>query len=265
MTARRSICVAQTCPIKGDIDRNVEQHLQLADLAASEGAQVIVFPELSLTGYEIELAEQLAFAENDARVARLVDAAASRSIAMIAGGPVRLDGRLHLGAFVLYPDRTTALYTKHRLGAFGASARVDGDVPPAETTVFHPGDRNPLVRLGDTNAAIAICADIGAPAHAQRAADRGAAAYLASMFVIPSDFDGDSARLARYAAQHAMVVAFANYGCPTGGLASAGRSAVWSQRGELIVQLPSSGAGVAVATEAPDGWRSTTVMLDDAR
>ena len=32
--------------------------------------------------------------------------------------------------------------------------------------------------------------------------------------------------VARYAAQHSMVVAFANYGCPTGGLASAGRSAM---------------------------------------
>ncbi len=265
MTLRPSISVAQTSPIKGDIDRNVEEHLRLADLAAGEGAQVVVFPELSLIGYEIELAEPLAFAEDDARLSRLVDAAASRSITMILGAPVRLDGQLHLGAFVLCPDRTTTLYTKHRLGAFGESARVDGVVPPAEATVFQAGDRNPLVRFGDTTAAIAICADIGAPAHAQRAADRGAAAYLASMFVIPSDFNADSARLARYAAQHAMVVAFANYGCPTGGLASAGRSAVWSPRGELIVQLPPSGGGVAVATETPDGWRSTVVILSDVR
>jgi len=265
MTLRRSISVAQTCPIKGDIDRNVEAHVRLADLAAGEGAQVVVFPELSLTGYEIELAGRLAFGEDDARLSRLLDAAASRSITMIVGAPVRLDGRLYLGAFVLCPDRTIALYTKHRLGAFGDSARVDGVVPPAEATVFAAGDRNPLVRLGDTTAAIAICADIGAPAHPQRAADRGAAAYLASMFVIPSDFDADSGRLARYAAQHSMVVALANYGCPTGGLASAGRSAVWSPRGELIVQLPPGGGGVAVATETPDGWRSATVMLSDVR
>lgn len=40
-----------------------------------------------------------------------------------------------------------------------------------------------------------MCADIGAPAHPQRAVDRGADTYLAGMFVIPSDYDGEVAKL----------------------------------------------------------------------
>jgi predicted amidohydrolase len=83
------------------------------------------------------------------------------------------------------------------------------------------------------------------------------------MFVIPSDFEGDSAKLSGYAAQHSMAVALANFGSPTGGLAAAGRSSIWSQRGEFLAQLGSSGAGIAVATETSEGWRVKTVMLDN--
>ena len=60
MTVLRAISAAQTCPVKGDVNANLDEHLRLIDLAASEGAQVVVFPELSLTGYEIELASGLA-------------------------------------------------------------------------------------------------------------------------------------------------------------------------------------------------------------
>jgi predicted amidohydrolase len=261
LTLPRSIAVAQTCPVKGDVSANLEEHLRLVEVAKAEGAQVVVFPELSLTGYEIELAGELAFSEHDARLARLVDAASSRAITLIVGAPVRIEARLHIAAFVLLPDGTSTLYTKHRLGAFGESARSDGTLPPAEATVFHPGDRNPLVRFGGNTAAVAICADIGLPTHPLRAADRGVKAYLASMFVIPSAFEGDSATLQRYAAQHSMVVALANFGSPSGGLTSAGRSSIWSQKGELLVELGPSGAGVAVATETSAGWRAKTVML----
>lgn len=263
MTPLRSISVAQTRPVKGGLDQNVAEHIRLSQLAASEGAQLVVFPELSLIGYEIDLAERSAFSENDPRLDPLVDVACSQSITLVVGAPVRLGARLHIGAFVLYSNRTTALYTKHRLGAFGESARCDGIVPPAEATAFTPGDRNPLVRWGTYRAAVAICADIGAPSHAEHAAVRGAAAYLASMFVIPSDFQREAARLSGYAAEHAMVVALANFGGASGGLAAAGCSSIWSQSGELIVQLPSSGAGVAVAVETADGWYSKTIMPGD--
>jgi predicted amidohydrolase len=261
ITLPRAISVAQTCPVKGAVVKNLDEHLRLIELAKAEGAQVVVFPELSLTGYEIELASELAFSEHDSRLAPLADTASSRSITLIVGAPVRIEAHLHIGAFVLLPDGTQTLYTKHRLGAFGESARADGTVPPAEHTVFEPGDRNPLVRIGGNTAAVAICADIGLPTHPRRAADRGVKAYLASMFVIPSAFDADSATLGRYAAQHSMVVALSNFGSPTGGLAAAGRSSIWSQKGELLVQLGPSGAGVAVATETSEGWHAKTVML----
>jgi predicted amidohydrolase/GNAT superfamily N-acetyltransferase len=259
-----SLAVAQTCPVAGDVDANLQQHVRLANLAADEGARLVAFPELSLTGYEIPLAERLAFSEDDARLDPLLDTAASRSLTLIAGAPVAIGSRLHVGAFILFPDGRVSLYTKHRLGAFTEDARCDGTVPPSESTVFAPGDRDPLVPIAGRTAAVAICADIGQALHPKLAAERGAQVYVASMFVIPSEFGGDAARLRAYAAQYSMVVALANFGSPSGGLAAAGRSSIWSATGELLIQLGSSSAGVAVAIEHPDGWRTATNLLPSA-
>ncbi len=261
MTRARSIAVGQTVPARGDVDANVAEHLRLVRAAAGERAQVLVFPELSLTGYELELADSLAFSRDDARLAPLVEAAKSCSMALVVGAPVRIESRLHIGAFIVSPDGAVGLYTKQRMGAFSDGARCDGVVPPAEATFFHPGDLNPLVRFGGNTAAVAVCADTGRPSHAEAAKARGADTYLASMFVIPSEFERETASLRGYAARHSMVVAFANYGGPSGGLASGGRSAVWSERGELLAQLPPTGVGVAVASESESGWRGAKIML----
>jgi predicted amidohydrolase len=186
---------------------------------------------------------------------------------LVASGPVRLGSFLYIGAFILYPDRTTDLYTKHHLGAFPPSASCDspdGTVPPPEATVFQPGNRNPLLRFGDNLAAVAICADIGRPAHPQRAADRNANTYLASMFVIPSDLEGEVSKLSRYAGQHRLMTALANFGGPSGGLRSAGRSAIWSEVGDLLVQLEENGPGIAVVAETQQGRRIRAVMVSNS-
>jgi len=260
MTSCRAIGVAQTIPIKGDVEKNLEQHLRLIRVAADLHAGLLVFPELSLSGYELELAAELAFTERDSRLSPLIDAASSSSMTLVAGAPVRVGSRLHIGAFILSPDRTVGLYTKHHLGAFSPSAGCDGVVPPAEATVFDPGDRNPLLMLEECSAAVAVCADTGRPSHVQAAADRGAKIYLASMFVIPSELDLVTARLRGHASRHSMTVAFSNFGGPSGGLASGGRSAIWSDTGEPVVQLDASGAGVAVVIESESGRRGERVM-----
>jgi predicted amidohydrolase len=261
VTDARAIAAAQTIPVRGDVNANVERHARLIHAAKDEGVQVLVFPELSLTGYELDLASDLAFADRDARLAPLAALASAHSMTLIVGAPVRLGSRLHIGACILSPAGSIDLYTKSRLGAFSADVNSGGAVPPPEATVFQPGDRNPLVVFHGNVAAVAVCADTSRPSHPKDAAARGAKTYFASMFFTPPEVDKETARLGGYAAEHAMAVVLANYGGPSGGLASAGGSAIWSERGELLVQLPGGGSGLAVATETTAGWRARAVML----
>src|SRR5690242_8593637 len=107
MTRSHSIAVAQTCPVPGDVQANLGEHIRLTHLAATEGATVVVFPELSLTGYELTLAADLAFSESDVRLAALVDVAAADGTILVVGAPVRVGSSLHIGAFILFPDRTS--------------------------------------------------------------------------------------------------------------------------------------------------------------
>lgn len=230
-------------------------------MAADEGARILVFPELSLTGYELDLADGHAFSEDDPRLAPLIELAINSAMTLVVGAPVRIGPRLHIGAFILLPDGSIDVYTKHHLGAFAASDNPGGKIPAPEDSVFVAGTRNPLVRLGDRTAAIAVCADVGRPEHAQAAANRGAQTYLASMFVIPSSLAKEIASLTTYATQHSMAVVFANFGGPSGGLPSAGRSAIWSETGELLAQLDVAGAGVALGMETDVGWRTRAVSL----
>ncbi len=82
------IAVAQMDPVLGDLDRNVERHLELAELARREGAGMIVFPELSLTGYSLkDLAAELALdPATSPRLQSLLRM--SKRITIVAGGVV---------------------------------------------------------------------------------------------------------------------------------------------------------------------------------
>ena len=62
------ICIAQTKPIKGNVSANIEAHIKFIELALTLIAEAIFFPELSLTGYEPELAKKLATNQNDNRL-----------------------------------------------------------------------------------------------------------------------------------------------------------------------------------------------------
>ena len=57
-----------------------------------------------------------------------------------------------------------------------------------------------------------------------------------------------------------MAIVFANFGGPSGGLPSAGRSAVIGETGASLVELGATGAGIAVAREFDDGWRVEALL-----
>jgi predicted amidohydrolase len=48
------IALAQIDPVLGDLDANVRKHVEWADRAEKAGARLVVFPELSLTGYSVK-------------------------------------------------------------------------------------------------------------------------------------------------------------------------------------------------------------------
>ena len=82
------IAAAQTKPIKGNIEANIQDHIAYINDAAERGTNVVIFPELSLTGFEPELALDLAMRVKDEKLGVLEKLSIKHDIAIITGAPL---------------------------------------------------------------------------------------------------------------------------------------------------------------------------------
>jgi len=234
----------------GDIAANVRRHLDFMDAAHRHGVDVLVFPELSLTGYEPTLAAGLAQPADTDCVAPLRTRARAARMTAVVGLPLRLDaaGKPLIAAFILHADGTLTVQTKQHLHT-------------GEESYFSAGTGGPLLDTSGGPLAVAICADFGQPAHAATAACAGARIYAASALVGVAGYPVDSVLLQGYAQRHRMAVLLANHGGPTGGWTSAGRSAFWDEQGRLVAATSGPGDALLIATAGSGGWRGDSVPV----
>lgn len=239
------VAAIQSASIKGDIAANLTRHLALVRQAAALGVRLALFPELSLIGYEPDVAAATALRGADVRLAPLADLAQNSGMTIVVGAPLRIDGTLYIGAISFLPDGRVIEYTKQHLH--------DG-----EDAVFTAGFGGEALDIEGASAALAVCADFTHASHAQAAAQAGAKLYAASALVSPGGYAKDSEILRGYAEQHAMPVLMSNHGGPTGGWQSAGRSALWDERGKLVVE-GGPGECLVLASRTAGGWQGRVV------
>lgn len=213
---------------------------ELVRCAAERGAEVLVLPELFLTGYELEAiaahGEEYSVGRWSARLDVLSAACAETRLAVLVGAPV-WDAALHISLLVLGPDgRLATRYDKQHLDS---AERAAG---------FAPGSGGCSVTLHGWRLGLGICWDASFPGHAQEAAVDGCHAYLVSAL-----FGGGRGVRKRgiigpaRALDNAMYVAMANHGGPTGPFTGCAGSAVWSPEGVLLAEAGGEGSGLAVA------------------
>lgn len=111
---------AQTKPKQVDIESNLIDHYNMIDLASKNHVDLIVFPEMSITGYEREKAHDLAFTETDSRLDRLRQLSVDKKMILIVGAPIQINGNVYIGGFILKPDHSISIYTKQYLHAGGS-------------------------------------------------------------------------------------------------------------------------------------------------
>ena len=239
---RLVIAAAQSTSVRGNVSQNVARHLRFGAVAAGCGAQLLVFPELSLTGYEPAIARANAVRPDSSGLDPLRRLAEDAHMTIVVGAPV-LNQRdeLHIAALAIGPDRSVSTYTKQHLH-------------PGEERVFAPGPGGPTLLVEDAHVALAICADTTHPTHAANAAARGAYIYAASVLVTESGYAPDTALLRNYALEHRMCVLMANHSGATGGWVSAGKSAIWSEDGGLVAASEGTEEAVVVGVRRNGEW-----------
>jgi predicted amidohydrolase len=244
------IAAAQSISIAGDLAANIVWHQRFMQVAAEQGVQLLVFPELSLTGYERGLAAELAIAPDAEVLQPLRDFAREVGVTTVVGMPIRLseDSPVLIGALVLGADGSLGIYSKQHLH-------------PGEEVAFAPGAGGSTLTVGADTVALAVCADFSHASHAAAAAQQGADLYAAGVLITENGYATDTALLQGYASAHSMTVLMANHGGATGGWESAGRSAIWASDGSLIAAAPGTGNLMVVARRNADGWKGQTVEV----
>ena len=106
------VALAQIAPTLGQFDANLARHHELLDEARGQGADLVVFPELGLTGYQLQdLASEVAIRIDDQRLADL--AAATRDLsAIVSFVEESADHRLFIAAALLEDGRTCHVHRK---------------------------------------------------------------------------------------------------------------------------------------------------------
>lgn len=226
------VAVAQPPCVSDDVAGNAVTH---AATVRSAGARVVAFPELSLTGYELDAA---AITADDPRLEPVVEACAEAGSVALVGAPVRGEaGRSHIAVVAVDGTGATAVYHKMWLGR-------------AEAHRFTPGDKPTVLEVDGWRLGLAVCKDTGVPEHASETAALGIDAYVAGTVKSSDEAALQDERARRVATHHQVWVAVASFAGSTGGgyAETAGRSAIWTPHGDVIAQAGPEAGALARAT-----------------
>ena len=150
------VALGQINPTVGDITGNVSLMIRFAREAAGRGAGLIVFPELSVTGYPpLDLIEKRSFVESsEAALLDLAEATRDLPLALVAGYVGRSQEsygkRVTNSAAILCGGEVVLRQTKILLPTYDVFD---------EARYFVPGTHQELWRFGKENIALAICED----------------------------------------------------------------------------------------------------------
>ncbi|MEV4878182.1 NAD+ synthase [Streptomyces cyaneofuscatus] len=269
----------------GDLAGNSEAIVHWTRHAAEQGAHLVAFPEMVLTGYPVEdLALRSSFVEASREALRALaarlDAEGFGELPVVVGYLDRSEhaaarygqpaGAPRNAAAVLHRGGIALNFAKHHLPNYGVFD---------EFRYFVPGDSMPVVRVHGIDVALAICEDLWQDGGRVPAARSAGAGLLLSINASPYERDKDDTRLdlVRKRAREA--------GCTTAYLAMIGGqdelvfdgdSIVVDKEGEVIARAPQFSEGSvildlelpAAAAVAPsgvvdDGLRIDHVVLSD--
>jgi predicted amidohydrolase len=227
------LCVAQTKPIKGDIENNIAAHKELVRLAISNGAGMIIFPELSITGYEPELAAALATTQDDPRFDVFQQISDTQNITIGIGAPTKSDAGICISMIIFQPSKKRETYSKKYLHA-------------SEDLFFTSAEHFTGLVGESQNIALAICYELSVPQHASDASQKGARVYIAGVVEDIEGVERAIKKLSAIGSTYGMTVLMANVTGPTGVYFGGGKTSAWNNKGELKGQLNTSHEGILI-------------------
>lgn len=225
-----TIAVAQPRCVPGDLRANAEAHADAVERAA---ARVVVFPELSVTGYDLD-APPVDPAGPD--LAPVAAACAARGSVALVGAPVGTGADRQIATLAVSAAGAAVAYAKTSLG-------------DDETGRFRPGDGPAVVEVDGWRIGLGICKDTRIRAHLEATLALGIDLYAAGLVHHPDELADQDGRAARIVELGAVPVAFASAAGPVGPghPATAGHSCVWTATGTVAARAGAEPGAIARA------------------
>jgi omega-amidase len=167
------IAAAQIACTPGDLEGNLRKVRDFVSRAKESGAELIVFPEMTDTGYSMPAIQKHATSWKEGTVPRLQEMAKQLSLAIVAGVSDREGSHIYNSqAFI---DADGSILAKYRKTHLVAAA------PLNESTCFVPGERFVSNKVGSFNFGLTICYDLRFPEVCRKlAVEHGANVFLNS-------------------------------------------------------------------------------------
>ena len=233
MRAPLTVAVAQPACTAHDVTGNAGHH---AEAVRRAQARVVVFPELSLTGYELDAA---AVDPDNTALVPVVEACAATGAIALVGAPVRDDGREFIAVLRVDGSGVFMAYRKTWLGT-------------AEAGRFSPGPGPSVLTVDGWRLGLGVCKDTGSMQHVAATAALEVDGYLAGVMHHLEELDEQEARAVVIARACRAWVALASCAGPTGGgyEQTAGTSAIFSPDGVAVARAGQEVGEVVRATLA---------------
>lgn len=225
------ICIAQTKPFKGNIHKNMDNHLEFINRAIELNSDVIVFPELSITGYEPKLAKELTTDVNDTIFNPFQKTSDKSGITIGVGMPTKSAEGIYISMLVFQPHQKRIVYSKQILHA-------------DELPYFICGNSQTILHIKNKKIAFGICYETLQREHFINAKQKGADIYIASVAKSAEGVKKAYTHFPKMASEFNTPILMSNCVGFCDNFMSIGHSAVWNKNGKLINQLDGENQGL---------------------
>ena len=228
------ICIAQCQSAQGNIEKSISNHIKLIHCAIEKQADLIVFPELSITGYEPTLAKDLATSVEDKRFDIFQRTSNENNISIGIGMPTLGQNGIHISTIVFQPQTTERfVYSKQRLH--------DDELP-----YFTSANQQPNLVIAEHKIALGICYETLQKERFIQAQKNHADVFIASVAKAEKNTKKAYIHFPSMAKEYNLPILMANSIGFCDNFLSNGNSSIWNAQGELIGQLNTEQRGIIV-------------------
>ena len=225
------LALAQIDSVVGDLDGNRDRILTRLEQAREAGAELVLFPELAVTGYPPEdLLLRPGFLRAAERALGEIARATAGVVALV--GTPHFDGDLFNACAVCSGGDVRAVYRKRFLPNYGVFD---------EDRYFAPGRDLVLLRLGETLVGVTVCEDMWHPGPPATELALAGAQLLVNVSASPFHVGKDREREEMFAARardNSAFVALCNMVGGQDELVFDGHSLVLDDEGEVVARAP---------------------------